>query len=251
MSQDLQIGTKISVNVPIFNGKFLQTYLNPHLILYLGTLGYAPGRAGFWKRCWLCARLLWAGHIDKPTIRNCHVEWLVAQSSRRLAVHCSGVDWSECCTAYVLFTLRSPSGKHQNFLKIEKYSHLFSLVCVECGTYIPTILCSVYPSQKQHTLAGQSKDIVVQENMRDTIAAFGIALIANVAVLVVAASTFHNVGLVILTLQDAHALMEQVYLLVSFVTSSTTLVSRIIVNPACTTFVFLFLHCMYRGLQWC
>lgn len=51
---------------------------------------------------------------------------------------------------------------------------------------------------------------MIQENMRDTIAAFGIALIANVAVLIVAASTFHNVGLVILTLQDAHALMEQV-----------------------------------------
>lgn len=50
----------------------------------------------------------------------------------------------------------------------------------------------------------------MQENIPDTIAAFGIALVANVVVLIVAASTFHNVGLVILTLQDAHALMEQV-----------------------------------------
>ncbi|KAG0574032.1 hypothetical protein KC19_VG229100 [Ceratodon purpureus] len=64
--------------------------------------------------------------------------------------------------------------------------------------------------QRQHNLPGQSKDIVCQENMRDVIGAFGIALLANVAVLVVAASTFHNVGLVILNLQDAHALMEQI-----------------------------------------
>jgi hypothetical protein len=55
--------------------------------------------------------------------------------------------------------------------------------------------------------------------MRDIIGAFGIALLANVAVLVVAASTFHNVGLVILTLQDAHALMEQVTFVFSFVIS--------------------------------
>ncbi|KAG0597001.1 hypothetical protein M758_UG303000 [Ceratodon purpureus] len=64
--------------------------------------------------------------------------------------------------------------------------------------------------QRQHNLPGQSKDIVCQNNMRDIIGAFGIALLANVAVLLVAASTFHNVGLVTSTLQDAHALMEQI-----------------------------------------
>lgn len=85
--------------------------------------------------------------------------------------------------------------------------------------------------QRQHNLPGQSKDIVCQENMRDIIGAFGIALLANIAVLVVAASTFHNVGLVILTLQDAHALMEQVTFVLSFVINCN--ISNVITTPAC------------------
>lgn len=72
--------------------------------------------------------------------------------------------------------------------------------------------------QGQHKLGSKAKELVVQENMRDTIGAFAIAMLANLAVLVVAASTFHNVGLVILTLQDAYALMEQVFSFFSFVT---------------------------------
>lgn len=89
----------------------------------------------------------------------------------------------------------------------------------ECSTQ-SSVVCLLM--QRQHNLSGQSKDIICQENMRDIIGAFGIALLANIAVLVVAASTFHNVGIVILTLQDAHALMEQVAFVLSFLMSCNT-----------------------------
>lgn len=36
--------------------------------------------------------------------------------------------------------------------------------------------------QGQHKLSSKAKEIVVQENMRDTIGAFGVAMLANVAV---------------------------------------------------------------------
>lgn len=64
--------------------------------------------------------------------------------------------------------------------------------------------------QRQQNVRVQSIDIVCQENLWDTARAFGLAMIANIAVLVVAATTFHNVGLVILNLQDANTLLEQV-----------------------------------------
>jgi Mn2+/Fe2+ NRAMP family transporter len=46
--------------------------------------------------------------------------------------------------------------------------------------------------------------------MWDAIGAFGLATLANVVLLIVSATSFYNAGLVVLTLQDAHELVEQV-----------------------------------------
>jgi ethylene-insensitive protein 2 len=46
--------------------------------------------------------------------------------------------------------------------------------------------------------------------MWDAIGAFGLATVAHVVLLIVSATSFYNAGLVVLTLQDAHALVEQV-----------------------------------------
>lgn len=65
--------------------------------------------------------------------------------------------------------------------------------------------------QRQITGGGQlSVETVCENSMRETIGAFGLALVANVALLIVTATSFYNAGLVVIRLQDAHALMEQV-----------------------------------------
>lgn len=82
---------------------------------------------------------------------------------------------------------------------------------LRCVQGLLLICCGVSGvQQRQQNVRVQSIDIVCQENLWDTARAFGIAMIANIAVLVVAATTFHNVGLVILNLQDANTLLEQV-----------------------------------------
>jgi Mn2+/Fe2+ NRAMP family transporter len=67
--------------------------------------------------------------------------------------------------------------------------------------------------QRQITTDGsQSVETLCEKSMWDAIGAFGFALVANAVLLIVAATSFYNTGLVVLTLQDAHALMEQVCL---------------------------------------
>ncbi|CAK9857323.1 unnamed protein product [Sphagnum jensenii] len=67
-------------------------------------------------------------------------------------------------------------------------------------------------AKRQITTDGsQSVETLCEKSMWDTIGAFGFALVANAVLLIVAATSFYNTGLVVLTLQDAHALMEQVF----------------------------------------
>jgi hypothetical protein len=61
--------------------------------------------------------------------------------------------------------------------------------------------------QRQITGGGQlSVETLCENSMQETIG----ALVANAALLIVTATSFYNAGLVVITLQDAHALMEQV-----------------------------------------
>ncbi|CAM6071418.1 unnamed protein product [Sphagnum tenellum] len=67
-------------------------------------------------------------------------------------------------------------------------------------------------AKRQITTDGsQSVETLCEKSMWDAIGAFGFALMANAVLLIVAATSFYNTGLVVLTLQDAHALMEQVF----------------------------------------
>ncbi|CAM6021210.1 unnamed protein product [Sphagnum balticum] len=67
-------------------------------------------------------------------------------------------------------------------------------------------------AKRQITTDGsQSVETLCEKSMWDAIGAFGFALVANAVLLIVAATSFYNTGLVVLTLQDAHALMEQVF----------------------------------------
>ncbi|KAL2652982.1 hypothetical protein R1flu_021110 [Riccia fluitans] len=58
--------------------------------------------------------------------------------------------------------------------------------------------------------ASDSVDTSCQYHLFDTLSSFTAVLVVNMTVLVVAVTTFHNAGLVVLTLQDAQALIEQV-----------------------------------------
>ncbi|CAK9193212.1 unnamed protein product [Sphagnum troendelagicum] len=75
-----------------------------------------------------------------------------------------------------------------------------------------TFYCHSPLAKRQITGGGQlSVETVCENSMRETIGAFGLALVANVALLIVTATSFYNAGLVVIRLQDAHALMEQVF----------------------------------------
>ncbi|KAH8975941.1 hypothetical protein BDL97_01G186800 [Sphagnum fallax] len=75
-----------------------------------------------------------------------------------------------------------------------------------------TFYCHSPLAKRQITGGGQlSVETVCENSMRETIGAFGLALVANVALLIVTATNFYNAGLVVIRLQDAHALMEQVF----------------------------------------
>ncbi|KAL3684831.1 hypothetical protein R1sor_002853 [Riccia sorocarpa] len=58
--------------------------------------------------------------------------------------------------------------------------------------------------------ASDSVDTSCHYHLWDTVSSFSAVLVVNMTVLVVAVTTFHNAGLVVLTLQDAQALIEQV-----------------------------------------
>ncbi|CAM6008294.1 unnamed protein product, partial [Sphagnum balticum] len=66
-------------------------------------------------------------------------------------------------------------------------------------------------AKRQITDGGQSVEAQCEKSMWDAIGAFGLATVANVVLLIVSATSFYNAGLVVLTLQDAHALVEQVF----------------------------------------
>jgi ethylene-insensitive protein 2 len=70
--------------------------------------------------------------------------------------------------------------------------------------------CGSFTEQRQITDGGQSVEAQCEKSMWDAIGAFGLATVANVVLLIVSATSFYNAGLVVLTLQDAHALVEQV-----------------------------------------
>ncbi|CAK9216437.1 unnamed protein product [Sphagnum troendelagicum] len=66
-------------------------------------------------------------------------------------------------------------------------------------------------AKRQITDGGQSVEAQCEKSMWDAIGAFGLATVANVVLLIVSATSFYNAGLVVLTLQDAHELVEQVF----------------------------------------
>ncbi|CAM6043709.1 unnamed protein product, partial [Sphagnum compactum] len=66
-------------------------------------------------------------------------------------------------------------------------------------------------AKRQITDGGQSVEAQCEKSMWDAVGAFGLATVANVVLLIVSATSFYNAGLVVLTLQDAHALVEQVF----------------------------------------
>ncbi len=70
--------------------------------------------------------------------------------------------------------------------------------------------CGSFTEQRQITDGGQSVEALCEKSMWDAIGAFGLATVAHVVLLIVSATSFYNAGLVVLTLQDAHALVEQV-----------------------------------------
>uniref|UniRef100_A0A061SL89 Manganese transport protein n=1 Tax=Tetraselmis sp. GSL018 TaxID=582737 RepID=A0A061SL89_9CHLO len=73
--------------------------------------------------------------------------------------------------------------------------------------YLHSALVSGQASQIGH--GGCSVSDLCRYNLIDISAALGIALLVNVAVMLVAAAAFNSVGITVSTLQDAHDVMEQ------------------------------------------
>mmetsp|Transcript_46020 Transcript_46020/g.116456 ORF Transcript_46020/g.116456 Transcript_46020/m.116456 type:complete len:872 (-) Transcript_46020:137-2752(-) len=75
--------------------------------------------------------------------------------------------------------------------------------------YLHSALVSVQAKQMDRS-SGPSLEELCRYNLIDIAAALGVALLVNVAVMLVAAATFHSAGITVNTLQDAHDVMEQI-----------------------------------------
>ncbi|WIA38911.1 hypothetical protein OEZ86_005064 [Tetradesmus obliquus] len=87
---------------------------------------------------------------------------------------------------------------------------VYAAVCLLGANVMPHnfLLHSALVAGQARGAAGTGLRQLCLYNFLDIAAALGLALLVNVAVLLVAAATFHQAGIVVETLQDAHDLME-------------------------------------------
>lgn len=85
----------------------------------------------------------------------------------------------------------------------------------------------LFSSKQDQCRSGESPNKLSHYCSLSALLAFGAVLVVNLAVFELSVTEFHNTGLVILTLQDAQALIEQVFCSPNTVFSYLTNVMKI------------------------